>query len=246
MDRRGHSGALRLGFQVIVAVTVWSANALSQNPFDYVPNLPYTAQFAQTYFETLPNGIQVLRESRFVQMRDSQGRTRIESFPPSRFDDPNQPTTVNLYVPLLRQFVQLNPGTKTARVMTFPGTGPIPTHGSNLNAVETTTENLPGQMVHGVYAIGTRTTQRMPSDDSKGPDVVDVQESWISPDLKIVVLAKYKSTAPGSDNPMWEIQKLDRGEPEAALFEIPKDYKIVTATFDWSKPDSPSDASNRR
>ena len=93
-------------------------------------------------------------------------------------------------------------------------------------------------MVHGVYAIGRRITQRMPPDDGKGQDVVDVQESWISPDLKIVVLAKHRSTARGSDNPTWAIRKLDRAEPEAALFEIPKDYKIVTATFDGSRPDS--------
>jgi len=38
---------------------------------------------------------------------------------------------------------------------------------------------------------------------------------------------------------MWEIQKLDRSEPDAAFFEIPTDYKIVTATFDGSQPDSP-------
>ena len=212
--------ALRLGFPVIFAVTAWSANALSQSPFDYVPNLPYTAQFAQTSFETLANGTQVLNEWRIVQMRDSQGRTRIEVFPPSRCDDRNQPATVNLYAPLRRQFIQLFPGTKTARVMTFPGTGPIPTHGSNLNAVETTMEKLPGQMVHGIHAIGTRTTQRIPSDDGKGQDVVDVQESWISPDLKIVVLAKHRSTARGSDNPTWAIRKLDRAEPEASRHQV--------------------------
>ena len=71
------------------------------------------------------------------------------------------------------------------------------------------------------------------------PDVVDVQESWVSPDLEIVVLAKHKSTARGSDDAMWEIQKLDRSEPDAVFFEIPTDYKIVTATFDGSQPDSP-------
>lgn len=64
-------------------------------------------------------------------MRDSQGRTRIETS-----------HMVNLYIPLRRQFIQLLVARKIARVMTFPGTGPIPTHGPNLNAVEITKETF--------------------------------------------------------------------------------------------------------
>ena len=174
-------------------------------------------------------------------MRDSQGRTRIETFPPGGCNlGSDKPSMVNLYLPLRRQFIQLVVARKIARVMTFPGTGPIPTHGANPNAVEITKENLPGQIVHGVYAVGMRTTERVPSDDGKSADVVDVQESWVSPDLEIVVLAKHKSTDRRSDGTVWEIQKLDRSEPDAALFEIPADYKIVTATFDETQPPEPS------
>jgi hypothetical protein len=86
---------------------------------------------------------------------------------------------------------------------------------------------------------------RIPSDDGKGPDIVDVQESWFSPDLEIVVFNKHTSTAQGSDDVMWEVQKLERGEPEAAFFEIPKNYKIVT-TFDGSQADSLPDASDEK
>ena len=51
-------------------------------------------------------------------------------------------------------------------------------------------------------------------------------KSWLSPDLKIVVLVK-RCRDGEEDNIVWEIQKLDRSEPDAALFEIPADYKIV-------------------
>jgi len=203
--------------------------AFSQDLLDYVPNLPYTAQVVQSGLLALANGNSVRRETRVVQMRDSQGRTRIESFPP---DDPgsnlvsNRPDMVNLYVPLRRQFIQLFPARKIAYVTTFPGTGAIPTHGENPNA-EITTKNLPGQMVNGIYAVGTRTTVRVPSSDGNSPDVVDVRESWVSLDLGIVVLAKNSSTDPRGSQTMWEIQKLDRSEPDAALFDIPRDYKIV-------------------
>ena len=59
---------------------------------------------------------------------------------------------------------------------------------------------------------------------------MNVQETWISPDLKIVVFSKDTSTDPDSDQITTEIRQLDRSEPNPALFEIPADYKIVEAT----------------
>jgi hypothetical protein len=186
---------------------------LCQDPHDYVPNLPYIAQAVGTGFETLADGTQVRRERAVVQMRDSQGRTRIET-----------PGVVNLYVPLQRRFIQLFPGRKTASVMTW-AEGPIPTHGQSLG--KTTSESLPGKTINGIYAVGTRTTHVMPSDGGRGPDVVSVEEKWVSSDLKIIVLDKYKNANTGSDETTAEIRELDRSEPDAALFEIPTDYKIV-------------------
>jgi hypothetical protein len=79
-------------------------------------------------------------------------------------------------------------------------------------------------------AEGTRTTQIMPPDEDHGTNVVDVQEMWVSPDLKIVVFSKKTSTDPDSDQITTEIRHLDRREPDPALFEIPADYKIAEAT----------------
>jgi hypothetical protein len=210
-----------------LTIPTCSDRALCQDPRDYVPNLPYTAQVVGTGFETLADGTRVRRESRVVQMRDSQGRTRIESF---ASDDPNcgndrcQPNVVNLYVPLRHQFTQLFPGLKTASVQNW-GTGPVPTQRQDFG--KTTSESLPGRTINGIYVIGTRTTQVITSDGGRGPDVVEVAEKWVSPDLKIVVLDKYRNTNTGSDETITEIRELDRSEPEAALFEIPSDYKVV-------------------
>jgi hypothetical protein len=55
-----------------------------------------------------------------------------------------------------------------------------------------------------------------------------VEEKWVSPDLKIVVLAKYGSNR--SNETIDEIRELERSEPDAALFEIPSDYKVETVT----------------
>jgi len=221
-------GSARLSLVAASILTICFAHAFCQTaPLDYVPNLPYTAQIVQMDIQTQANGTHVQRETKLVEARDSQGRTWIETFDSP---DASRPAMVNLYVPQRRQFIQLSPWQKTARVMTFPGTGPIPTHGLNPNAVKTTVEHLPGQIIHGIYAEGTRTTQVITADGGKGSGVVNVEETWVSPTLKVVVLYKFTSTAPGSDQTTAEILRLDRNEPDAALFEIPADYTIMKAT----------------
>jgi hypothetical protein len=208
---------------------VWSGSALSQNPLDYVPNLPYTAEIVQRFSETLPNGNQVVRKRRIVQMRDSQGRTRIENFStdgPGCCENRNQPDVVNLYVPLQRQFIQLFPRTKKARVMTFPGTGPIPTHGDP-NDKNIERQSLPGRTIHGIYSEGTRVTFLVPHNDGRATEVGCVKESWVSPEMKIAVLTKSGGTC--SDGGITEIREIDRNEPDAALFEIPADYEVLDA-----------------
>jgi len=59
---------------------------------------------------------------------------------------------------------------------------------------------------------------------------VYVSEDWVSPDLKIVVFGKGTSSTNPGEETTTEIRELNRSEPDAALFEIPKDYKIVTPT----------------
>jgi hypothetical protein len=223
---------LRISTKFTLVVTAIFLAACSTRTFcqattwERVPNLPYTAQVV----ETLDDG-QIRRETKMFQARDSQGRTRIEMFsdsPCNRHTD--QPVMVNLFVPLRRQFIQLIPAQKTARVMTFPGAGPIPTLGPNANAVKTTTENLQGQLIHRIYAVGKRTTQLIPSDDGRSPNIVDIEETWVSPHLKIVVLYRHWSTDSRSGNTIREVRQVDRSEPEAALFEVPADYNILPVT----------------
>jgi hypothetical protein len=204
-----------LRFWVLVAAVVCPGRAFSQDPHDYVPNLPYTAQVVGTGFETLADGTRVRYEDRWVWMRDSQGRTRIESAD-------RKPGLVNLYVPLHRQFIQLFPGSKTASVTTY--SVPVPTHGQNLG--KTTRESLGGKPINGIYAEGTRITRVLPSNGERGPDIVDVEEKWVSPDLKIVIFTKGTSSNNPGDETTTEIRELNRSEPDVSLFEIPADYKI--------------------
>lgn len=86
-----------------LALAACSNRALCQDPHDYVPNLPYTAQVVGTAFETLADGTRVRRENKVTQMRDSQGRTRTEVFQDddSKRNNGGKPDWVNLYIPFL-------------------------------------------------------------------------------------------------------------------------------------------------
>jgi hypothetical protein len=212
-----------------VVACACSACAFCQDPLDYVPNLPYTALVEQKYPEMLADGSRVRRQRKLVEMRDSQGRTRIEHFPPEdvnccRGDD--RPDVVDLYFPLQRQFIQLFPGRKTASVFTFPGTGPIPRH-FDPNGKNAKRENLPGKTIEGIFSEGTRVTYGPAHGDGRTAKAGCVEETWVSPEMKIAVRTKYSGTC--SDGGITEIRELDRNEPDATLFEIPKDYKAVTA-----------------
>jgi hypothetical protein len=213
---------------LFVTIAACSSQGLCQDPHEYVPNLPYTAQVVGTGFEILADGTRVRRESRVVQMRDSQGRTRIESCASHNLncgDDRRQPDVVNLYVPLRCQFIQLFPGRKTASVMTWDVPVPRQVDPNDKNIKR---ESLPGRTIHGIYSEGTRVTFLIPHDDGRAAEVGCVEETWVSPDMKIVALTKYGGTC--SDETITEIRELDRSEPDAALFEIPTDYRIVTET----------------
>jgi hypothetical protein len=227
-----HRFTRRISVAITMSLATCSTLAFCQaSPFEPVLNQPYSAKFVQTV-QILNESRRITHETKLFKARDSRGRTRIEVYSSDRPGDcqnSSLPITINLYVPSRRQFIQLFPAQKMARVMTFPGTGPIPTHGPNPNAVKTTTERLGGQLIHGIYAVGTRTTRVIPADGSD-LDVVEVEETWVSPDLEIVVFARNSSTDPRSDQTIMEVQGLERVEPDAALFEVPLNYKIVTAT----------------
>jgi hypothetical protein len=97
---------------------------------------------------------------------------------------------------------------------------PVPRHGDP-NDRNIKRESLPGRTIHGIYCEGTRAAFLIPRDDGRAAEVGSVEETWVSPDLKIVILDK------NSDGTINEIRELDRSEPDAALFEIPMDYRIV-------------------
>ena len=66
--------------------------------------------------------------------------------------------------------------------------------------------------------------------DTEGNDrpIVVVNETWMSPALKVVILNK--SSDPRSGEHTQKLTNINQGEPAAELFAPPSDYSVVDET----------------
>ncbi len=90
-----------------------------------------------------------------------------------------------------------------------------------------TDENLGSQTIEGLVVEGTRHTMTWPAGSAMGNDrpITSVIETWTSPDLKIVVLSQ--QTDPRNGEHTVKLVNINRGEPDAGLFQPPAGYRVV-------------------
>ena len=93
-------------------------------------------------------------------------------------------------------------------------------------AAEVTTEDLGTQVIEGVQATGTRTTQTIPA-GKIGNDrpILITTEVWTSPELKTTILSKRNDPRTGEQT--FKLTNIQRAEPDASLFAVPSDFKIT-------------------
>lgn len=88
-----------------------------------------------------------------------------------------------------------------------------------------TTESLGKQVIEGVEAEGTRTTQTIPAGEIGNEQPIQiVWEKWYSPELQTVIMSKHSDPFVGET--VYKLTNIVRGEPARSLFEVPSDYTI--------------------
>jgi hypothetical protein len=208
---------------------------------DVIPggnNSPFSAEFVTTTVQTLSDGTHITNEQRRSEARDSQGRTRNETYLPDylakeRNQPPGQPLFITIVDPVSGKHIHLNPQQKTATEMSFPRIQ-VPRLPEKITASPAvrpeprpnfSKEKLGGKTIDGVYAEGTRITTVYPAgSQGNDRDITVVTERWISPELGVEVLVK--TSDPRNGESTTEVQNLNRGEPDPGLFQVPADYKI--------------------
>ena len=88
------------------------------------------------------------------------------------------------------------------------------------------TEDLGTQTMEGLTVTGVRTTRTI-TEGQIGNDkpISIVTEVWTSPDLKTIVYSK--RTDPRMGEQTFKLTNVVRAEPDASLFTVPSDFKIV-------------------
>jgi TonB family protein len=105
------------------------------------------------------------------------------------------------------------------------GLGPAMPFGKFSVNAKTENESLGSQMIEGVAADGTRVTHTIHAVPMGNENPIEVTYTrWFSKELYLDVLIK--SVDPRSGESTQQMTKISRGEPDAALFEIPSDYTV--------------------
>jgi hypothetical protein len=197
---------------------------------------PYSLLEKTSTVRTLADGttIRSIHEER--KMRDSEGRTRMDLL--HEFKGETTIVTATIGDPVARTRTTLNVRQKMAYTFHLPELKPArPTvDEKKLEELRAAAKRRPtpnfqmkklgGKSVSGIFAEGTRTTRVIPAGmQGNDREIRVVIEQWVSPDLKIVLARSVDDPRFGLST--MEVSDLLRGDPDAALFVVPADYKMV-------------------
>jgi hypothetical protein len=214
---------------------------------EQIKGAPYTATASTESTQVLGDGNRIVNKHSGLVARDGEGRIRREEsmghIGPLPIGGPN---VVFIHDPVAKAAYVLNPDTKTVRVITMEGMhdmhrkitaldgGPESRHGEAAKKEAMASgrhgemgqlkkESLGTQQIEGVTAEGTRITRTIPAGTIGNEKPIDiVVETWTSTDLHVLVLSKRSD--PRSGETVFRLTNIKRGEPDAALFQVPSGF----------------------
>ena len=212
-----------------------------------VTGAPYTAQAVTQFTQVLADGNHIQKTTSASVARDSQGRTRSER---SLGDigalagSGNATKAVFINDPVSGTSYMLDATHKTARQMpAMKGRHRPSTNQSSSDqgaaagaqsartamrqrfGANVKTDDLGTQVIEGLNAQGKRMTRTVPAAQAGSErDIEVVTETWISPDLQMVVMSK--TSDPRFGDSLYKLTNISRAEPDPSLFVVPPDYQL--------------------
>ena len=213
---------------------------------------PYSAEQVTERVQTLADGTHITQGGQTTKFyRDSAGRTRIEHTfipPPGAMMASPPPSFIQIMDPVAGYHYTLDSRSQTARrmamapathwfnaaaplaTMTPPAAVPPMTAALKTDSTrphpEVSRESLGAQAIEGILADGTRLTVTYPV-GFMGNDrpITTVSETWISHDLRTIVLSK--TSDPRYGDTTTKLTNIVLAEPDPGLFQVPAEYSIV-------------------
>ena len=191
-----------------------------------VRGLPFSAKVELETVSQLQDGTLITHKTYNLDARDSAGRTHNEmrNWITAEGEEPKL-TRVELYDPATRTRTDLFPLTKLARQWVVAAAAQaIPVAATA--KPETTREEIGTDTIEGLPVKGTRVTQTYAT-GALGNDrpLTIVTEYWFAAELRLNLLTK--RTDPRYGVQTVRVTELQRQEPDATLFAIGEDYKVV-------------------
>jgi hypothetical protein len=198
-----------------------------------VTGAPYSGVQNTQVQQDLAGGNEISRQNQSKVWRDGQGRVRIERSTTNPSTNVTR-TFVSIFDPVAGFSYMLNADAKTAVKMPTPpqnGAGPQGRRMHKPQGAQVQTEDLGTQVINGLAATGTRTTETIPAGAIGNQQAIQiVRETWISTVLKVPV--QIKTSDPRFGNTTMQLTNVTQAEPDPALFQIPADYTVTTR--DWT------------
>ena len=198
-----------------------------------VTGAPYSATVNTEFTQTLAGGNTIQNSNSGQVARDSQGRTYEQQTISAGPLAQSGPVTLTFISDPVAGFSYvLNAQTKTATrraIKTPPASANTPEHaphaGRAFSGSNRVAADLGTQVVGGVNAQGKSVTVTIPAGTvGNAQPIVSTNETWYSPDLQIVVLAKRNDPQMGQST--YTVSNIQRAEPAASLFQVPSDYTV--------------------
>jgi hypothetical protein len=222
--------------------SVVAAPSGGSNSVRLVTGAPYSALGTSETIITLPDGRRVVRQNLIRQWRDSDGRTRSEislstiGGLPGGSPDVELNTTVTVIDdPAERKRYVLQPGEKLAMTVPIVPCRPDsdsrepditvgPPRPAHLSIKVSRPVTLGERQLDGETVAGRRIEATIPAGAMGNPQPIRMSaEQWYGKDLQVVVEATYRDPRTGETR--YRLSDIERAEPDASLFEVPKNYK---------------------
>lgn len=197
-----------------------------------VANIPFTAKVELETVNQLSDGTFITHQTYNIDARDSFGRTRVEARRWINQQAGTEPQILRfvLYEPATRTRTVVFPQLRTVRRWMQAAAFPAEADSAASQKAVTSREDLGADTMQGLPVRGVRVTQTYgPGAIGNSRSLTIVTENWYSEDLKINLLTK--RTDPRFGVQTVRVTDLVRGEPEASLFSVPEDYKVITAAL---------------
>jgi hypothetical protein len=194
---------------------------------------PYSCELTTETTKTAQDGTKFHHQSVVtLEYRDSQGRFRTESSLPNAGTGPEQQHIV-IRDPVAQVVYMLDSQHLVARRLPLPATGAKPAQeiyqartAAGTRSEYVTRQPLGPRTMEGVYVEGFRFVTNFPA-GIFGNDraFVVTEERWVAPEMALAIFNK--RTDPRFGETVMRRTKIQRGEPDPALFQVPANYTVM-------------------